>query len=366
MAENSKIEWTDATWNPLRAREKATGKVGWHCELYGPGCAHCYAQRINGRGLIIGTGLPYTRSSRDQVETFVDYPTLIAPLHWKKRRMVFVCSMTDLFGEWVSDEQIVQVFAVMYECQWHTFQVLTKRADRMQRFLTSPHVREEIATAAYALALQRKPEIAELVSRDDTLGDVCDSWPFDHVWLGISAEDQERFDERAEHLSRTPAAVRFISYEPALGPIDAEKYLQPGRCQSRQPDSGIRCGLPEGHDGHAHTVLIPTGAPWYRVDHISWVIVGGESGPGARPMHPQWARDIRDQCQAAGVPFFFKQWGEWAPTTTVDGRQELPFMDYDTTGAQNHFGFNRVGKTKAGRLLDGREWSEFPKAVQDA
>lgn len=366
MAENSKIEWTDATWNPLRARDKGTGKVGWHCELHSAGCTNCYAQTFNGRMLPNGgTGLPYTRSSRDRVETFVDYRTAILPLHWKRPRMVFTCSMTDLFGAWVTDEQIDQVFAVMNAChftlpisenskRWHTFQVLTKRADRLRDYMQSraaefPQGKHPIFAAGRGEKGVLRGQGSEVMNSG-----ACLSWPPSNVWLGVSVEDQEQADKRIPLLLQTPAAVRFLSIEPLLGPIHF--WTDPAY-------------------GKSH------------LQGIDWVIVGGESGHDARPMHPQWVRDIRDQCQAAGVPFFFKQWGQfycehlWGGFSFYAGSAADRMRNGDVLlcpdghipkhGAPEGKSYpmalmRPVGKKAAGRMLDGREWSEFPKVPANA
>jgi protein gp37 len=221
---------------------------------------------------------------------------LTAPLRWKKPRTIFVNSMGDLFHcphEWID-----QVFAVMALAPQHTFQVLTKRAERMRGYMNHPRRRFIVEKTARILHNQGgtlpQHAIAYFTS--------CPA-PLPHVWLGVSVEDQKRADERIPDLLHTPAAVRFISAEPLLGSIDLQ------------------------------------GA----VPALDWVIVGGESGPGARPMHPDWARSIRDQCGAAGVPFFFKQWGEHAPN------------------GSGRYSMIKVGKRRAGRILDGREHNAMPE-----
>lgn len=304
MGENSKIEWTDSTWTPIRARRKDTGKVGWHCEKISPACDHCYAAAMNKRsdGLIgIGTALNYAPDSLAKVDIYIDEKMLMAPLRWKKPRKIFVCSMTDIFGEWVTDEMIDGVFAVMALCPQHTFLVLTKRPERMLAYMGSG---------------DRHTPIIAAMNGGWNVGAAALRWPLPNVWLGVTAENQEWADKRIQLLLQTSAAVRFVSCEPLLGPV----WIDRGR--------GFLTG--EAHDN----------AP-YRGTRIDWVITGGESGTGARPSHPDWFRSLRDQCQAAGVAYFHKQNGEWTP---VDGQ-----MMY------------RVGKHHAGRLLDGREWSQFPE-----
>jgi protein gp37 len=265
MGEKSKIEWTDATWNPIRARQTVPGvafkpKIGWHCEHVSEGCRNCYAETMNRR---LGTGLDFKPGHRSDVEIFLDEKMLLAPLRWTKPRRIFVNSMTDTFAEFVKDEWLDRMFAVMALAARHTFQVLTKRPERMREFCTS-------------------------------------GWPLPNVWLGVSAEDQATADERIPLLLETPAAVRFVSLEPLLGPIDLFHIEEP---------SGLTFNALSKKEGIS-----------FRGRGLDWAIVGGESGPHARPMHPEWARDIRDQCAAAATPFFFKQWGEWAGRL-LDGRE---------------------------------------------
>ena len=240
MGLNSAIEWTEATWNPV------TG-----CSKISPGCQHCYAERMALR--LKGMGQPnYARGFKVTLHP----RALRLPLAWKQHKMIFVNSMSDLFHEDVPLEFIQKVFDVMRRADWHTYQVLTKRSDR-------------------------------LLELDPVL-----SW-LPHVWMGVTVESAD-YTHRIGHLRRTHAAVKFLSLEPLLGPI---------------PDLDLA--------------------------GIHWVVVGGESGTGARPMDSNWAVDIRDQCLAAKVPFFFKQWGG-------------------------------VNKKKAGRLLEGRTWGQMPNPVYRA
>jgi protein gp37 len=325
MADHSKIEWTDASWTAIRARyweiqNDGSGKerIGWHCEHVTEGCRNCYAERLN---LRLGTGREFKPGElyreekagyhNGEVKLFLDEEMLQAPLHWKKPRMIFVCSMTDLFADFIKDEWIDRVFAVMALCPQHTFQVLTKRPERMREYLTHSSVED-----VYAIACRE----------DESLADRW-RWPLSNVWLGVSAERQQEWDERKEHLRNTPAAVRFASFEPLLGPI-------------REP------GLLD--------------------DYIDWAIVGGESGPRARPMHPIWAKNIRDQCAADGVAFFMKQWGEWARWEPGFSASNVDYLGDDNSHATNpgigREPMVRVGKKAAGRLLDGRTHDAFPEA----
>jgi protein gp37 len=273
MGAKSKIEWTDASWNPIRARRPASPDApelrGHYCEILTPGCEHCYAQSFNKR---LGTGLPYKRTQRAEVEIFLDEKALTEPLRWRKPRMIFVGSMTDLFGDWVTDEMLDRIFAIMALCSQHTFQVLTKRAERMLDYLLG-----------HDLAQERRDHIAvEALDLRDALGER--RWPLPNVWCGVSVEDQRRAD-RIEALAETPAALRWVSYEPALGGVDFSGYL----------------GMPQGP---------------------RWVVIGGESGPGARSFDVQWARSIIAQCRAAAVPVFVKQFGAKPRDSHVP-----PFLD---------------------------------------
>jgi protein gp37 len=238
MAENSSIEWTDTTWNPV------TG-----CTKISVGCDNCYASRFSERfrgvpGHPFETGFDLTlRPERLQ-----------QPLSWKRPRMIFVNSMSDLFHKDIPQDHISAVFDTMEKANWHVYQVLTKRSSLLQKFINARY------RSAKAPA---------------------------HMWFGVSVENQPA-TSRITHLQNSNAGVRFLSIEPLIAPVD-------------------RLSL----------------------KGIDWVIVGGESGPRARPMDPRWVTDIRDQCVAAGVAFFFKQWGGFS--------------------AKN-----------AGRLLEGREWNQFP------
>lgn len=366
MSDRSKIEWTDATWTPIRARcwqiqSDGSGKerIGWHCEHVSEGCRSCYAESINRR---LGTGYgfkpgnlrgkpEYYGGGIERPEIFLDEKMLLAPLHWKKPRMIFVCSMTDLFGDWVKDEWIDKIFAVMALCPQHTFQVLTKRAERMREYMLLAERKRLIAEQSMPISCALAREAGSYKARiklDHFSACFAGSGPFKNVWLGISAERQQEADERIPHLLQTLAAVRFVSLEPLLGPIDLTRIIHPKLKQTHKHDPYIAYDTLRGHMIGPDDVGLPS---------LDWVIVGGESGPRARPMHPQWARDLRDQCQAAGIAYFFKQWGEWAPKfsfgdgTGDSGWGDVPEFD----------GHERVGKRAAGRLLDGREHNDMPK-----
>jgi len=234
MATNSSIEWTDATWNPV------TG-----CDKISPGCKHCYAERLSHRLQAMGN-----KNYRNGFDVTLQPHMLDHPLSWKSPKRIFVNSMSDLFHEKVPLAYIKRVFRVMNQADWHQFQILTKRAERLEK-------------VSGQLDWSR------------------------NIWMGVSVENEEYLD-RIDHLRRSGAQVKFLSVEPLLAPVG----------------------------------IVDLGG-------IDWVIVGGESGPGARPMNHEWVSSIRDQCQQAGVAFFFKQWGG-------------------------------VQKKKTGRSLDGRTWDEMP------
>ncbi len=273
------IEWTDETWNPV------TG-----CHKVSPGCDHCYAERITNR--FGGPGA---------FDTVVLHPErLEMPLRWRKPRMVFVNSMSDLFHDDVPDEFVAQVFAIMGLARRHTFQVLTKRPGRMASLLGrggfGPWVETEaehlIQDDSTPLTLQERRSFYRTLN----LWYPITRWPLRNVWLGTSVETQKWADVRIPKLLETPAAVRFLSCEPLLGPIDLTRMRDP---------LGCNCG-PAGEQG-VHE-------PWCGTisalrEGTDWVIAGGESGPGARPMDMQWARSLVEQCRAAGVPAFVKQLG---------------------------------------------------------
>ncbi len=340
MADNTKIEWSEATWNPI------TG-----CSVVSPGCTNCYAMRLAGTrmknhpsraGLTVDTKAGPVWNG--QVRLNEDW--LTQPLQWQRPRMIFVCAHGDLFHESVPDEWIDRVFAVMALAPRHTFQVLTKRSRRMREYMKGLSCdgarRFQVAKAGCREANKRGFDGDLIESRIVDLG-----WPLPNVWLGVSVEDQKRADERIPDLLDTPAAVRWISAEPLLGPVDLERV--------RTQDGGTYNAL--------HTFLDPDEALLH--DTLDWIIASGESGPGARPMHPDWARSLRDQCAAAGVAFFFKQWGEWAPDD--DGWQPrnapLQFVRMNSAGewTEGGQGLSKVGKSRAGRLLDGIEHNAFPK-----
>ena len=282
MKINSSGKYWDQGWNPI---------VG--CRKVSPGCDNCYAManawrigrhpnpKIAGRYQAVLDEEGWWSGEVEFLESVLSVPPK------RKKPTIYFNSMSDPFRRAVPDEWLDQMFAVMALCPQHTFLLCTKRPERMREYLNASTIAEKVK-----------------------------KWPLPNVWLGVTAENQEMADKRIPILLNTPAAIRYVSVEPCLGPV----------------------GLAD-------------------VSPLDWVVVGGETGAEARPMHPDWARSLRDQCQEAGVPFFFKQWGEWKQC------QEPQEVYSAKTGFQTLVageGFKRVGKKAAGRILDGKEYNEMP------
>ena len=407
MSDKTKIQWTDATWNPM------TG-----CTRVSPGCENCYIDwappfRIEGRHFTEtcehcgGDGFePMTGKFREShsgtncsgegevrsnaigsstgVRLHPD--RLDQPLRWRRPRRVFVNSLSDLFHEQVPDEYIARIFAVMALAPQHTFQCLTKRHGRMRSLLSSQGFRHEVARAMDAIRSARATgrtqqsvadefgvsrSLVSLIENEKAWAEPVDPpWPLPNVWLGVTVEDQKRADLRIPALLDTPAAVRFLSCEPLLG-----------RVRLCSCDGAA-------FETQKHPFIVNDSCPLHGSVRVDWVIAGGESGPDARPMHPDWARSLRDQCQKIGVPFFFKQWGEWAPDEWVDAEEvrhvgrkpewrdprslvmhpagmtaltpQNPFDPWDRGHPGWHTVMRRLGKRAAGRDLDRRTWDEYP------
>jgi protein gp37 len=337
----SKIEWTERTWNFL---------VG--CDKISAGCKNCYAIRMayrlmhNPKMKEKYEGVATKKAGGDLNWTGkinVDEERLLLPLQVKKPTTWFVNSMSDLFHQDVPFDVIDRCFTIMKSCPQHTFQILTKRADRMLEYF-----KRDIPTIIDNMILTMMIEEIEIPNQICLVQETgVEGYPLPNVWLGVSVEDQKAADERIPLLLQVPAAVRWLSCEPLLGKIDLD-YIP--RNDFKDDDT-----FPEG---------------------IDWVVCGGESGPGARPMHPDWARSLRDQCNTAGVPFFFKQWGEWMPVRFADAgvakaksigqfyKGKNDFWEGENSNEETYgehiINMRKVGKKKAGRLLDGKEWSEYP------
>jgi protein gp37 len=361
------ISWTTETWNPT---------IG--CDKVSPGCDNCYA--ITQARIRAGNPNPKIRGAYqgvvDRGENGVDWTgkvnllpdRLQQPFKWRKPRRVFVDSMSDLFHSDVPDGFIAQVWEVMAQTPQHTYQILTKRPGRMRSWVTRWHDNtgdDDVPAGPHGMPpMPRGPEAVRATYTSprarlfadmlDSMGDPPEGAAYPlydwmegpryypgvlhNVHLGVSVENQEWAQVRLPALRETPAATRFVSAEPLLGPVDL--------------------------------------TPW--LDTIDWVICGGESGPGARPMHPEWARDLRDQCIGAGVAFHFKQWGEWSPRgygirCGVPRGREARFEDVrpaehwlpgSVDDRFTHTVMARVGPKAAGRELDGRTWDEYPAGAR--
>lgn len=311
------IWWTER-WNPIGG-----------CTKCSPACANCYAEKDHTKrhkAYLAGKlqNMPCYSTPFDQVRFFPE--RLDAPLHWRKTRRIFAVNMGDLFHEDVPDAWLDRIFAVMAPCPQHTFMVLTKRWERMAEYLGSG-MHQKVMMARHERGLPHHL-LGHITEVDDG-----STWPLPNVLHGATVWNQASMDEAAKHLLKMPAGARlFLSVEPMLGPV-----VIPAELLAR----------------------------------LSWLVCGGETGPGARPMHPDWPRSLRDQCQAASVPFFFKQWGEWAPkadTLEVYLNEpcataiHLEVLGGDCRRYDIEKEMIRVGKARAGCVLDGRTWEEVPNA----
>lgn len=349
MSANSAIEWTDHTFNPW-----------WGCQKVGPGCDHCYAESLDKRtgGEHWGPGAQRRRTS---VRNWND------PVRWNKqadaffaehgrRQRVFCASMADVFDNAIDPQWRVDLFELIRATPNLDWLLLTKRIGNAQAMI-------------------------DATISDMDIGHAVDfaAWPYPNVWIGATIVNQEEADRDIPKLLKVPAAVRFLSMEPLLGPVELNGH-----------ETVLAMGLFEGQDwltgrtNQFSSIFGGDTSPWrdredcdfpqdYQDPRVNWVIVGGESGPGARPMHPDWARDLRDQCEKAGVPFLFKQWGDWCPRgpeslgyPSVDGVPRFRMTDAGGDGQDlgsdggNEVWMNRAGKKAAGRLLDGRTWDGYP------
>jgi len=357
------IYW-DQSWSPIRG-----------CSHASPGCDHCWAERMAARFSDCWT---CENKRIDQHQTcsggpkhhpapFHNFATsagwtgrvelieseLLKPLHWKKPRVVALNWMGDLFHESLPESDILSVLQTIGKCPRHWFIILTKRAQRMREILS----RRRWRNLGHSPAMDGDHYVSLLPGEHRE----SDSSFLPNVILGVSVEDRQRADERIPGLLQTPAACRMVSVEPMLGAIEG---IELGR--------GYLTG--QAHDN----------AP-YNGKHLDWVVCGGESGPGARPMHPDWVRGLRDQCWTASVPFFWKGWGEFSPVGLLSAHQEIvcgadgwhaPVGDVGALSIHHMARHNsemecpplqnmyRIGKKAAGRLLDGRTWDELPEVLR--
>lgn len=352
----TKIGWADETWNPV------TG-----CTRVSPGCEHCYIDwsppfRMNDRHFRDRDG---SRSNAIGSATGLQlHPDRLGqPLRWTKPKRIFVNSLSDLFHDEIPDEYIAKVFAVMALAHRHTFQVLTKRPARMRSLLNSVDFRGTVGLAMQEIDV----DATQALFRDggpyyDDDGWTRTLWPILNVHLGVTVEDQKHALLRVPILLDTPAAVRFLSAEPLLGAIDLTEVFRTYQPREDASWRGDRLNVS---------------------DMLQWVIVGGESGPDARPMHPEWARKIVADCWARDVAVFFKQWGEWAPEVMGVHRDNSPagFLDVDGTwrplngkgmpdappyARGDAVTMRRGGKHATGNLLDGHIVEHFPTEVTSA
>lgn len=333
MTTTTKIEWTDLTWGPVLG-----------CAKVSPGCDRCFAIRTSHRcAHLPGTSALYAGlTARPDGGGPVDWTGTVRtvperlhdPLRWRKPRRVFVNSQSDLFHDAVPSPFIAQVFTVMAATPQHTYQILTKRPGRMRAVLSNPGFRDDVANGVRSLA-DGLARLGPLTRIHGSFGPLP-RWPLPNVHLGVSVEDQRWADVRVPVLLATPAAVRWVSAEPLLGPVDL--------------------------------------SPWLADRSIGWVVTGGESGPGARPAPADWFRAVRDQCATAGMPYHHKQHGEWTSTVTptdtwyarepdawVNRADGTAVQDGDPALASGSWaGMWRVGKKAAGRTLDGVVHDEHP------
>ena len=346
MSKNSKIEWTDHTFNPWEG-----------CQKVGPGCDHCYAETRNAR-FAGGTAINWGPSAPRRRTSAANWQQ---PLRWDKnheaffaqhgrRQRVFCASLADVFDNAVDPQWRADLWALIRATSHLDWLILTKR----------------IGNAASMIYDAEEP--------------------LPNVWIGATVVNQEEADRDIPKLLAVPAAKRFLSIEPLLGPVNLNGHTRL-----------VAPGLSEGKDwltgmtSQDSSIFGGSDSPWQNRElydfpqdhcspHIDWVIVGGESGPGARPMHPAWVRSLRDQCRAAGVPFFFKQWGEWNPGNVNAAHAGLTvwawhrgtekvrikpcgsvhLLTHLFDPASGDWCMHKVGKKVAGRLLDGREWNEVP------
>lgn len=362
MADGSKIEWTDATWNII------TG-----CSIISPGCTNCYAMRLAGtrlRNLPSREGLtdPSKAGPIWNGQVRFNEQWLEQPVRWKRSRMIFVCAHGDLFHESVPDAWIDAVFAVMAMAPQHVFQVLTKRTSRMRRYIKTlskePADRLHHAAVEAGFTDEAGCAVANWINGfsrwttappdENPLDGSQPRWPLPNVWLGFSAENQKHFDERWERVQSLAKDGwnTWLSAEPLLGPIDATPGLY----------NFPPCDDCPGVD-HADCCRDPDEAPG-----LKWIETGGESGPNARPPHPAWFRTLRDDAAKAGVPFGFKQWGEWAPEAMHPNAKVVKSV-HPTDKARSgvvgsetwNAGMAKVGKKRAGRELDGVVHDAFPE-----
>ncbi|MHC1788584.1 phage Gp37/Gp68 family protein [Solidesulfovibrio sp.] len=375
MADKSKIQWCDATINPC-----------YGCSPVSPACANCYAAKMAARMAHNPAVCQYFEGLTDKNNKWTGRINLFPQkmeqaLRWKRPRRIFVGSMTDIFHEAVPDSFLDQIFTDMALAQHHTFILLTKRPERMRHYIQGVHDEPVDTERDMALFDPWRATGGELYGQRP--------WPLPNVILMTTVEDQPRADGRMPHLMALASMgwLTGVSVEPMLGQVDLNRIHESGESEHGMHWESWESCL----TGRRFDIWADRESEGY--PRLSWVICGGESGPGARPMHPDWVRGLRDQCKAAGTPFLFKQWGEWG-TNWTDMRGDVPvfkqFSSFEhycakaptwmykgdklicpdghvpTSGCREGKSFpmaiiSRVGNKRAGRLLDGRDHNEFPK-----
>lgn len=360
MSRKSGISWTDATWNVVGG-----------CAKVSPACDNCYAIRMSNRmqanpkaperyrNTVVKTGDGLEWSGR----VSLDWNALAdpQPFRWTKPRLIFVESMGDLFHPAVPEDFIAKVWQVMSECPWHVFLILTKRPKRMREVLSHFHRVDYRGDGGYGL-IEHAP--SGLYMQIDA------EWPLANVGLGVTIENQKWADVRIPELLACPAAFRFVSIEPMLGKVNLERYLT--HCDG----CGNRGSVAYAMEGAGRSLCRDVCVKRGEGPALDWILCGGESGPNARPVHPYPVRHLRDQCVANGVPFHFKQWGEWLPYSCRGELSDAELEKHKSLwlqrngevlekflGGSSSQKMYRVGKKKAGRLLDGEVWDEFPEAI---
>ena len=333
MADRTSIEWAHATVNAISG-----------CSVISPGCKNCYAMRagVHNRPHHPSRGLTQQGAHGQHVWTGgvrLNEDWLKRPLTWAKPRRIFWNAHGDPFHPAVPQEWVDRELAIAALTSQHRHLILTKRSDRMRRFFENNHLAERVL--GWCRYFGFLPDSAKW------------QWPLPNVWLGVSVEDQKRADERIPDLLATPAALRWLSCEPLLEPIDVRDYTwpvcksMPGKYRTWEEAAAA------GELSYKRQALVAASATF-----IEWIVAGGESGPGARPVHPDAFTTLRDQCDNAGVPFLFKQWGEWIGRAHLTEAQKLQLK-----GKQFHAKTEsvRLGRNEAGRLLDGRRHDAYPE-----
>lgn len=375
MADRTKIEWTDASWVMIAGCDHVSEGCGlprWDGDLPGG----CYAAKLtSGRLKRRPEYESLAERGRFNGKVRLLEHRLEQPLYWRKPRKIFVSDMADLFHKEVPDEFIARVFGVMAVCPQHAFQCLTKRHARMRSLLTEPEFWQRVGRHARHIGYGRnRDRTANFFADGRNIYDTA-VWEqirfLPNVWLGVSVESQKWADIRIPALMDTPAAVRWISAEPLLGPLDLSLWTNAWNRAIAHSHSYPEHVLGPYDDAQGDAQIDCVSCD-FTTEHggLDWVVTGGESGPGARPAHPDWFRTIRDQCQAAGVAYFHKQHGAY--TWQIDGPYREPNLyvnaetgaalpPHEVPEAGSWQGVWKVGKKAAGRVLDGREWLEYPQ-----